>query len=107
MAMHVPAPWRVLDYASEKKGFIAIVAGEKEHICDVFPFGARDGGIKREIEQHQANARLIAAAPALEEALSVVVAMVEDYLTDTTQDRDHLLTALDGARAALAKASAG
>ena len=40
-------------------------------------------------------------------ALKVTVAMAEDFLTDTTQDRDNFLTALDGARAAIAKVQTG
>lgn len=70
---HTPGPWRVINYSStsEIKGFIAVVGSNEvpEHICDVFPFGHRPGGIKRELEQHAANARLIAAAPAMLEAL--------------------------------------
>ena len=73
---HTPGPWRVINYSStsEIKGFIAVVGSNEvpEHICDVFPFGHRPGGIKRELEQHAANARLIAAAPAMLEALKAI-----------------------------------
>lgn len=60
---HTPGPWRVLEWADEKKGFIAIVGpGEPaQHICDVFPFGKRAEG--QSLAEHTANARLIAAAP--------------------------------------------
>jgi len=69
---YTPGPWRVLHFASENKGFIAVVAGEKDHVCDVFPFGARAGSSEREMEQHKANACLIAAAPDLLAALEAV-----------------------------------
>lgn len=68
-AKHTPGPWTVVDYASKKKGFIAVVTAElTAHICDVFPFGGRRGGAERELQQHLANARLIAAAPDLDAA---------------------------------------
>jgi hypothetical protein len=58
-----PGPWRVLEWADEKKGFIAVVGpGEPaQHICDVFPFGKR--AADQSLAEHTANARLIAAAP--------------------------------------------
>lgn len=68
-AAHTPGPWRVLEWADDKKGFIAIVAGEQDHICDVFPFGVR--AKHASLEQHNTNARLIAAAPELLEALKM------------------------------------
>lgn len=94
MTKHTSAPWRVVDYSSENKGFIAVVAGDKEHICDVFPFGARDGGIKREIEQHQANARLISAAPDL-------AAFAESILIYQTEGDEERLQVSIGAGPAL------
>lgn len=72
MSEHTPGPWQVLEYAIEKKGFIAVVGpgghgNPAQHICDVFPFGKRAEGTT--LEGHKANARLIAAAPDLLEAM--------------------------------------
>lgn len=71
MFEHTQGPWRVLEWADEKKGFIAVVGpGDvPQHICDVFPFGKR--AASQSLAEHNANARLIAAAPDLLEALKM------------------------------------
>ena len=72
---YTQGPWRVLDFSTGSRGFIAVVGPSPvaEHICDVFPFGNRPGLMKRELEQHLANARLISAAPELLAALKDIV----------------------------------
>jgi hypothetical protein len=99
MIMHTAGPWRVIDYSSQNKGFIAVVGSSEvpEHICDVFPFGHRPGGVKRELEQHAANAHLIAAAPDLLKTLQEIAAWPAEVAGE-----HHLV---DLARAAIAKAS--
>ncbi len=95
-APHTPGPWRASqtfplgDYCIHAAGIPQQLAYLRESTVVNWPL--------------EANARLIAAAPDLLAALNVVVAMAEDFLTDPTQDHDHLLTALDGCRAAIAKA---
>ena len=69
MSKHAPGPWRVMCHLSDDSGHIAIVAGEKDNVCDVFPFGSLPGRRDRKLEHHKANAALIAAAPDLLEAL--------------------------------------
>jgi len=71
---HTPGPWSVepvmgdedlsiiLDYKVEGEGYPIVVANTLYHDLDRTPFINR--------KQHEANARLIAAAPALYEALS-------------------------------------
>lgn len=115
---HTPGPWRVINYSStsEIKGFIAVVGSNEvpEHICDVFPFGHRPGGIKRELEQHAANARLIAAAPAMLEALRYAekgLALADKQALEKLQklnppeDESIFKGPLDAARAAIALAT--
>ncbi len=72
MSEHTPGPWRVLDFATGNKGFFIAVVTVREnkpdgHVCDVFPFGKRVEGTV--LAEHIANARLIAAAPDMLEAL--------------------------------------
>jgi hypothetical protein len=75
MSEHTPGPWRVLNHASGHVGFIAVVAGERTHICDVFPYGTRASTAG--LDEHLANARLIAAAPDLLAALKEAVRIAE------------------------------
>ena len=105
--MHTQGPWRVIDYSSETKGFFAVVGPSEvpEHICDVFPFGHRPGGIKRDLGQHAANAFLIAAAPELLEALKAIVKEIRAYQSPECDDEDAPGAAeLKTADAAIAKA---
>lgn len=95
MSEHTPGPWRILEWANERKGFIAIVgpSDPPEHVSDVFPFGKRAEG--QPLAQHQANARLIAAAPELLNAL-------QELLHDAFEDAHP--EGVKKARAAIAKA---
>jgi len=101
---HAAGPWKVLDYSSERKGFIAVVGSSEvpEHICDVFPFGNRPGGLKRELKQHAANARLIAAAPELLQALQTLVGA---FGLDSVGKKDREAPIMKDARAAIARAT--
>ena len=101
---HTPGPWtanlhHTQDYGGRAHAFIHAAK-------PLVPLAAVVLAAERcDQAEGRANARLIAAAPDLLETLSVTLAMAEDYLNDTSQDRDHFLTALDGARAAIAKAT--
>ncbi len=64
-AKHTPGPWHLSECATQttKAG---IVSMDGLHITDVYGYGMTDS-------QNQANAHLIAAAPAMYEALQIMV----------------------------------
>ena len=104
---HTQGPWRVLDFSTGSRGFIAVVGPSQvaEHICDVFPFGSRPGCNKRELEQHLANAHLISAAPELLAALKAIVCEIRAYQSPECDDEGAPGAAeLKAADAAIAKA---
>ncbi len=89
MAKHTPGSWEVHPEITEKRmGYIRIVAGDKR-VADIFPFVAR-GGIR--LETAEANARLIAAAPDLLEALQQAINYTQ---TGGAEDTDWLTNAVD------------
>ena len=70
---HTPGPWTInenLEYGDEYW-----FGGEKGFCIDVGP--ATIGGLKDKIEQGKANARLIAAAPELLDALKKEVSIID------------------------------
>jgi len=90
MSKHTPGPWYV-GCEDEDTGEIEVISGVRPYVCLVLP-GAID-------EVTPANARLIAAAPELLEALTEIV---------TAADGDgwkKLDATFAGARAAIAKAT--
>jgi hypothetical protein len=54
--MSTPKPWKVVDHASARKGYLVIEGPNGEKIAEVFPF-AGVGGVG--IEEARDNARLI------------------------------------------------
>lgn len=110
MAKHTPGPWLITgedectvyalhhngDFKNGKPFFVNRFYTRVEDCRD-------QGGTP---DEARANARLIAAAPDLLEALEVTVAIIEDYLTDLSQPLDHVLATMDSCRAAIAKATA-
>lgn len=84
---HSPGPWYI-DCQNESAtiGYRAIVDKEGYTVCSPSPMG-------------QANARLIAAAPALLAALQNIL------LCDEAQDVESMANAIQDARAAIAKAT--
>lgn len=108
-------PWRVLEWADEKKGFIAIVGSREppEHVCDVFPFGKRAEG--QSMIEHEANAHLISAAPELYAAVRELL-RVREWSIEAGAEKgpfsqdvirkfaEMQIPAVDQAYAALAKA---
>jgi hypothetical protein len=107
MSKHTPGPWVAHEqFSQDKKSLGWIIEHGNGRIgWSSYSTAKPNEGEVAPYPIGGANAHLIAQAPALLEGLSVMVAMVEDFLTDTTQDRDHLLTALDGARAIVARAT--
>lgn len=105
---HAPGPWRVLEWANEKKGYIAIVGPGKpeSHICDVFPFGKR--AEHQTLAEHTANARLISAAPdmlaALDRALEIIGDNLADQRTGDGWKTEEIRDAWLAGQAAVAKA---
>lgn len=69
---HTPGPWAIVETASAHIGERAILDAEGYTVCNPSPMGA-------------ANARLIAAAPAMLDALLDALPYVEDVLSDPAQ----------------------
>jgi hypothetical protein len=86
IAKHTPGPWSI--YSITFKGYHQIAGAQGGRVCQVLPFE----------DEYKANARLIAAAPDLLEALKN---MCEGF--STLKDSD--FPALAKARAAIAKAT--
>jgi hypothetical protein len=90
---HTPGPWTSYDMLDE--WFVGAAAHDTGPLFSYC--GRYDCG--------EADARLAAAAPDLLEALIVLVALTKDFLSDPTSEQDHLLTGIDGANIAIAKAT--
>lgn len=93
---HTPGPWT----ATESGGLLFVIdAGDYDHKADTgfFVGTVTDGGK----EEHAANARLIAAAPDLLEALESLVSSEWMVTHSWGGDRDAVMAK---ARAAIAKA---
>jgi hypothetical protein len=94
-ATHTPGPWK-------EKRKLAIYSADDEPICAVFPAETE--------ERSKADARLIAAAPDLLEALRRARDSIADMFAGMQFHPDHkdieapLLVALSNARAAITKA---
>jgi hypothetical protein len=93
MSAHTPGTWAVSTFDGPE-GYGEIVADGFLRVCSV-PFWPCAS------DEMEANARLVAAAPELLEALKWAIGQVEDDL-----DPDHQ-AAMDAARAAIAKAEGG
>ena len=96
MSKHTPGPW-VVDEANTNL-VARLVDGVYEYVCAVEPssFSTREYNN----EQEEADARLIAAAPELLEALQAC----EARLTHLAQNSVNVVAELKQARAAIAKA---
>jgi hypothetical protein len=110
MSEHTPGPWKILRWADEKKGFIAIVNDATgAHICDVFPFGTR--ALAQSLAVHQANARLIAAAPDLLNGCNALLGLLQivcirdDVPSDIRRIFEGGNHRIEEARGAIAKAT--
>jgi hypothetical protein len=98
-AQHTPGPWSLgssLTDGYHFKRIEATVNGKRRYIATV------------DIENDDANARLIAAAPDLLEALTNIFSGIETGLVRIDTDADEAWSnALGKARAAIAKATGG
>lgn len=93
---HTPGPWRVdIDCRMIETGLAGNLRGEYEHICDFRP----------DINGHinEANARLIAAAPELLEAVKTLLTMESIMLGN----RPSAVYTIERAKAAIARAEGG
>ena len=105
--MHTEGPWQS-QHDFDMEGVCRIIGAidgpddgrfHYRVVCEIDPDGSLDA------KEQYANARLIAAAPELYEALSGILAMVEDMAAIfPIKLDDEGLSAMDRARAALAKA---
>ena len=95
---HTPGPWRAEDTNGAKLSKVAVAApGLNGSTCVIGQCAGPD---------REANARLIAAAPALLEACEIMDAAVKAGHTSSSDLLTHLLEAAAAARAALAAARA-
>lgn len=102
MSKHTPGPWELQKplfgeqhiYVHSENSINGKVLSGRQHIC-VVPYEGKRGSAAYH-EMFNANARLIAAAPVLLEALKQAVAWIEGERTP--------IDALANARAAIAKA---
>ena len=97
--MHTPGPWHYVGDSLTHRQFdiYAPGAAPRQHVCTVNNLSV-DALWKRDAKQAESNACLIAAAPALLDALEWALAQIPDDL-----DPDHQ-EALAAAHAALAQA---
>lgn len=96
MSKHNPGPWRVDGQAHDMAGSAII------HDVNGFPVASTRSWIK---EQHEANARLVAAAPDLLEACKRQVANIEQWLeTGVPASADESQQIYNALKAAIAKA---
>ena len=90
---HTPGPWHLSECATQTTR-AGIVSVDGLHITDVNGYGMTDS-------QNQANATLLAAAPAMYEALQTLVEYLSTQVpADTLDDWKHVFAA----RQALAQA---
>ena len=90
---HTPGPWIVNEEGRMVEAQLPNLRNEYEHICDL------RGGIRGQI--NVANAHLIAAAPAMYEALQTLIEYLSTQVpADTLDDWKHVFAA----RRALAQA---
>lgn len=83
-AQHTPGPWRAFQGEVDIVPFVASLHGSKESICECY--SQHDGS-------HHANARLIASAPELLEALERLV-----HPMASDDDMDHAREVIAKAR---------
>jgi hypothetical protein len=101
---HTPGPWGYTTVGSCHGIHPAASENERDDICRITPHNFHPDGWVAAKSEAVANARLIAAAPALLAALQALVGEADlgeiDYEDDTRE-------LLDAARAAIAKATEG
>lgn len=114
MKNHTPGPWEIAPYNGENIRFI--VAGEDCLVADCWPLvdpyyrNANDRRYKSPRKPNEADARLIAAAPDLLEALEYCAGIFEGYVKHHDDKGDAYKAAknrvhMELARAAIKKAT--
>ena len=97
MGKHNPGPWTIAGEAANDMAGSAII-----HDANGFPVASTRSWIK---EQHDANARLVAAAPELLAACKLQVANIEQWLeTGVPASADESQQIYNALKAAIAKA---
>ena len=96
---HTPGPW-----IYSKHGFNVLTADARQSICAVHAIHPGHVSSQKDIEEHNANARLIAAAPELLETLKELLGAEWMVSNDWGGDRE---TVLSKAEAVIAKAENG
>jgi len=102
--MHTPGPWHYVGDSLTHRQFDIYSPGAapRQHICTVNNLSV-EALWKRDAQQAEANARLIAAAPALLEALQALTDWGRDHTSPKDPNSPHDL--LIAARAATARAT--
>lgn len=99
-AAHTPGPW-IYEYSpytsQDDTEILAFEVHGEEKVCDT--------NENRPLEEQEANAQLIAAAPELFDALSYFFNIMHDYPSSVR--KGYVTHAKDMARAALARAKGG
>jgi hypothetical protein len=98
-AQHTPGPWKV------KAGTNAVLAGRKQICSHVNAASALPVNMLEDQEIAQANARLIAAAPELLDALQELTQIASVLEATCLGDSRAKENRMDRARAAIAKAT--
>lgn len=104
---HTPGPWACLDQTESGDTFVddcvrsvSKRAGSGDIVC----LSPEAGGFEKSAERWEANARLIAAAPELYDAVAAVIAATGDYLPPGGITKDEfihrVIAATDHARMA-------
>jgi hypothetical protein len=97
--MHTAGPWQIVPYGDGDS--LVVHAGEDERVCFMATPGESPGAMSR----IEANARLIAAAPAMYEALEALLAEVKAH--GFGGDNEDIQNACRKAEAALQSAKVG
>lgn len=106
MSGHTPGPWEVLPIREDARGFrVREIHHRSEFVSGGVHVEVHELGNRWALARLEADARLIAAAPDLLEALRVaLVAMQANIAFATRKDEFALARGIDAARAAIAKA---
>ena len=109
MTKHTPGPWEIAPYNGVDTRFI--VAGENGLVADCWPHAdpyfriENDKRYKNPKKPNEANAKLIAAAPELLEALEYCVGIFEGYVNHHLAKGDHVKAKKNKAHAEKARAA--
>ena len=80
MSKHTPGPWQIYDCEFAVR--VGIEGGNKTSVITLGAKGDDSGVWGETTEQAEANARLIASAPELLEALKAAMAFIDSHVAD-------------------------